>query len=83
MVSHIRIDVVSIEGALLLGETHSNSFGTEGLLGVPKRLGVNSPSMLCFSTKDEAGEFTNKAILLQLFTIFFLPGRDCKYSLRC
>ena len=59
MVSHIRIDVVSIEGVLLLDETHSIRFGREGLLGVPKRLEVNSSSILCFPTKDEAGDITN------------------------
>ena len=60
MVSRIRIDVVSSEGVLLLGETHSIRFGTEGLLGVPERLEVNSSSMLCFPTKDGAGDNTNR-----------------------
>ena len=60
MASHIRIDGVSSEGVLLLGETHSIRFGTEGLLGVPERLEVNSSSMLCFPTKDEAGDITNR-----------------------
>jgi hypothetical protein len=60
MVSHIRIDVVSSEGVLLLGETRSIRFGTEGLLGVAERFEVNSSSVLCFPTKDEAGDITNK-----------------------
>jgi hypothetical protein len=59
MVSHIRIDVFSNEGVLLLGETHFIIFGTRGLIGVPERLEVNSSSMLCFPTKDEVIDITN------------------------
>ncbi len=60
MVTHVRIDVVSSDSELLLGETHSIRFSTEGLLGVPERLEVTSSGLLCFPTKDEAGDITNR-----------------------
>lgn len=60
MVTHVRLDVLSHDGSLLLGETHSIKFTTGGLLEVPVRLGVNPSSMLCFPTKEEAMDPTNR-----------------------
>ena len=74
MVTHIRIDVMSHEGVFILGETHSITFTAEGLLEVPVRLGVNPTSMLCFPTKEEAMDTTNRGDPFTAVCKIFTPG---------
>jgi len=59
MISHVRIDIMSREGVLFLGEKHYIQISDEGLLGIPTRLKVNACSLLCFPTKEEAKDTIN------------------------
>ena len=58
MVTHIRIDIFSVNNTPLLGELHSIKIGPEGLLGVPDRIGYAAGSLLCFPSKEEACNLT-------------------------
>jgi hypothetical protein len=74
MVSHVRIDILSREGELLLGEKHSVKISDEGLLGIPDRLEVNASNLLCFPTKEEAGDIANRGDPFTAICRIFSPG---------
>ena len=46
-------------GQLLISETHDIFFGTDGLLLVPKRLGVAAEELVCFPSKEKASNLAN------------------------
>ncbi len=73
MVTRIGIDVFPHDGKVLLGETQSIKFVAEGLLDVPARLGISASSMLCFPTKDEAEDGTNRGDPFTTISVIFLP----------
>jgi hypothetical protein len=73
MVTHIRIDVFSLEGKALIGEKHEISFGPEGLLAVAERLGYMAENLLCFRTKEEALDETNMGAPLSSVCAIFRP----------
>lgn len=58
-VKTIRIKVVARDGEPLLEETHDISFGAEGLLLVPQRLGVAVNELVCFPSKEHAIDLSN------------------------
>ena len=74
MTTHVRIDVFSQDGILLLGETHSIKYSPVGLLGVPERLRATASSMLCFPTKEEVGDQTNRGDPFTAICDIFIPG---------
>jgi hypothetical protein len=78
MVTRIRIDVFSHDGKVLLGESHSIKFGAEGLLDVPVRLGISASSMLCFPTKDEAKDESNRGDPFTSICAIFLPYQSAQ-----
>ena len=73
MVSHIRIDVFSLEGEFLLGETHEISFGGEGLLAVAARFGYKAENFLCFRSKEQALDVSNMGAPLSSVCSIFRP----------
>ncbi len=66
-VTHVRIEVVASEGKPLLSESHTVVYGPVGLLRVPGRLGLVVEDMLCFPSKDEAADISNKGTLLTCY----------------
>jgi hypothetical protein len=74
MVSHVRINVSSRDGNVLLEETHSMKFGARCLLGVPDKLGYTPSSMLCFPFEEETGDLTNRGDPFLSICNIFLPG---------
>lgn len=74
MVTHVRIDVSSRDGNVLLGETHSIKFGAEGLLGVPDKVCYTPSSMLCFPSEEETGDLTNMGDPFLSICNICLPG---------
>ena len=73
MVSHIRINVFSLEGNFLLGETHEISFGGEGLLAVADRFGYKAENFLCFRSKEQALDVSNMGAPLSSVCSIFRP----------
>ena len=59
-VKDICIHVSSFNGECLLEETHLIARGPGGLLRVPDRLGLAADNLLCFPSKEEMAEISNK-----------------------
>lgn len=74
MVTHVRIDVFSKDGVLLLGEIHSVKVSVDGLLGIPQRLEVSLTGLLCFPSKEEAGDITNRGDPFSAICSLLTPG---------
>ena len=83
MVSHIRIDVFSLEGEFLLGETHEISFGGEGLLAVAARFGYKAENFLCFRSKEQALDVSNMGAPLSSVCSIFRHDMGLKSPTRC
>ena len=60
IVTHIRIELSASDGKPLLSEKHNVVHGLVGLLRVPGRLRIVGEDMLCFPSKDEAADISNK-----------------------
>jgi hypothetical protein len=74
MTTHVRINVFSKDGILLLEEIHSIKYSPQGLLGVPERLGKTASSMLCFPTQEEVGNPINRGDPFTAICGIFIPG---------
>ncbi len=57
--NNIFLQVVAIDGQLLIAETHDIYFGTEGLLLIPERLGVAVEQLACFLSKEKCYDTAN------------------------
>ena len=57
--NNIFLQVVGIDGQLLIAETHDINFGTEGLLLIPVRLGVAVEQLVCFPSKEKCFDTAN------------------------
>jgi len=74
MITHVRIDVSSRDGNVLLGETQSIQIGADGLVGVLDMLGYKSASLLCFPSEEQTGDETNGGDPFISICNLFLPS---------
>ena len=72
-VTHVRIEVFASDGKPLLSEPHTVVYGPVGLLRVPGRLGLVVEDMLCFPSKDEAADISNKGTPFDVICASFKP----------
>lgn len=73
-ITHIRINVSGVDGTHLFSETHTIVYGPAGLLRVPKRFGFEGEDMLCFPSKEEAGDICNKGTPYDVLCASFQAG---------
>jgi hypothetical protein len=53
------LQVVAIDGQLVISETHDIYFGTKGLLLIRERLGVVVEQLVCFPSKEKCYDTAN------------------------
>ncbi len=74
-VTNIRLEISTKDGKHLLSETHNIVHGPEGVLRDPQRLGLVAQDLVCFPSKKETDNVTNKGIPYDVLCASFLAGR--------